>query len=107
MNPEQPYSRRDDIIVISDEAHRTQGRRKIVEQKLAQMLVRNPQRMDYYKKYQKARAGYFPRLQWCNAYPPLPLAGESWSECTGISDIWYYTGLSTIPASGGRVISME
>jgi type I restriction enzyme R subunit len=32
--------------------------RKIVEEKLAQMLARNPQRMDYYKKYSEIVADY-------------------------------------------------
>jgi type I restriction enzyme R subunit len=32
--------------------------REVVEQKLAQMLQRNPQRMDYYKKYQEIVADY-------------------------------------------------
>jgi len=32
--------------------------RDVVEQKLAQMLARNPMRMDYYKKYQEIIAGY-------------------------------------------------
>jgi type I restriction enzyme, R subunit len=32
--------------------------RELVEQKLAQMLLRNPQRMDYYKKYQEIVADY-------------------------------------------------
>ena len=31
--------------------------RELVEQKLAQMLLRNPQRMDYYKKYQEIVGG--------------------------------------------------
>jgi len=32
--------------------------RDVVEKKLAQMLVQNPQRMDYYKKYQEIVADY-------------------------------------------------
>ena len=32
--------------------------RQIVEKKLAQMLARNPQRMDYYKKYSEIIADY-------------------------------------------------
>lgn len=32
--------------------------RQLVEKKLAQMLARNPQRMDYYKKYSEIIAGY-------------------------------------------------
>ena len=32
--------------------------RELVEQKLAQMLLRNPQQMDYYKKYQEIVADY-------------------------------------------------
>ena len=32
--------------------------RKIVEEKLAQMLARNPQRMDYYKRYSEIIADY-------------------------------------------------
>ena len=32
--------------------------RDVVEKKLAQMLARNPSRMDYYKKYQEIVADY-------------------------------------------------
>src|SRR2546429_8635563 len=32
--------------------------RSVVEKKLAQMLARNPMRMDYYKKYQEIIADY-------------------------------------------------
>lgn len=35
VNPEQPYSRRDDIIVLSDEAHRTQAGRLARNMRLA------------------------------------------------------------------------
>ena len=40
------------------EARALQDIREVVEKKLAQMLARNPMRMDYYKRYQDIVADY-------------------------------------------------
>jgi type I restriction enzyme R subunit len=50
---------RDEFAKKIKRKHTTlQDIREIVEQKLQQMLARNPQRMDYYKKYQEIIADY-------------------------------------------------
>ncbi len=43
---------------ISHKATTIEDMRKIVEEKLAQMLARNPQRMDFYRKYSEIVADY-------------------------------------------------
>ncbi len=43
---------------VSRKATVIEDMRKIVEEKLAQMLARNPQRMDYYKRYSEIIADY-------------------------------------------------
>jgi len=43
---------------VKRKATALQNIRDLVEKKLAEMLARNPQRMDYYKRYQEIIAGY-------------------------------------------------
>lgn len=47
-----------DIATRQIEEDQASGIRDLVEKKLAQMLAQNPQRMDYYKKYQNIIADY-------------------------------------------------
>jgi type I restriction enzyme, R subunit len=49
---------RDEFAKRKHKATAIEDIRRVVEDKLANMLKRNPQRMDYYKRYQEIVAGY-------------------------------------------------